>query len=113
MFITGIIGLGIASGIFVLDIHKTNIVTELPKEIKSINKVFEYTYKDGMYFDNWDNNIEYKVDPKLKDTVLINIETIEGMSNINLEIRASTFHVLKLLAFYLFLVFKKYKIIFN
>lgn len=83
IFITGITGLGIASGILVLDIHKTKIIKIMPQDIKTINKVYEYKYQEGMFFEYFNQDIEYIIDDSLKENIDIEILTYEGMDNIN------------------------------
>lgn len=83
LFILGIAGLGAGSGLLALDIHRTELINELPSEIKKIDKAYEFTYEEGMFFEHW-GKIEYVVDNSLKNKINININTYEGLNNLRL-----------------------------
>ncbi len=91
LLLIGIAGLGIGSGIFLLDIHKTEIINEIPKEIKQNNYTYEYSYEEGMFFENW-HNIEYNIDNKMKNNINIDINTFEGV-NINIDKMSTGYYI--------------------
>lgn len=92
LFLLGIAGLGVGSGILLLDIHKTEVINKLPSEIKIVNNAYEYTYEEGIFFEHW-GNIEYIVDNNLKNKIHININSHEGLNNINIDRLENGYHI--------------------
>lgn len=82
IFIISLSGLGIGSGIFILDVHKTEVTNKMPMEMKRITNIHEYTYEEGMFFRYW-TDIDYIVDNSLKDKIIINADSYEGLNRID------------------------------
>ncbi len=91
IFIISVAGLGAGSGLLLLDIHNTEIVSGLPSEIRKINNTYEYTYEDGLFFDYW-NDIEYAVDNNLKDRIHVSMDSYEGINRIRIEQYEDGYH---------------------
>ncbi|MDD2504871.1 MAG: helix-turn-helix transcriptional regulator [Bacilli bacterium] len=92
LFIASIAGIGIGSGIMVLDVHKTEIINDVPVALKKVNNVYEYTYQDDLFFE-YPGEIEYIRDENLKDKIKITIDTYEGLNHIRFNRNESGYYI--------------------
>lgn len=85
-FIIGLIGLGVSTGIFCLEVASIKYINDIPKSavLKTDSNLVEF--KDNMYFsDNYYYNIEYKTDNNLKNNLRIDISYYEKYNSVDLQ----------------------------
>lgn len=85
-FIVGLIGLGVSTGIFCLEVASTKFINDIPKSavLKTDSNLIEF--KDNMYFaDNYYYDIEYKTDNSLKNNLRIDISYYEKYNLVDLQ----------------------------
>ena len=85
IFLIGIAGLGIGSGILVLEIHNTKYVDLVPPSYVMSIESFDYQFNDKLFFENsWYNysEVEYIVDNSLKD-IKVEVESYKEFNKVH------------------------------
>jgi len=85
-FVVGIIGVGVSSGIFCLEIASTKYIDAAPKEatIKVENKIIDF--ENNMFYpNNYHKDVEYKIDSSLTNTVKLELHYYDKYTSFNIN----------------------------
>lgn len=85
ILIISLSGIGIASGITVLDITNIDYIDSVNSNIKPYTLTREFNMEDNLIINNHYDNIEYLEDNNMQDNIIISVEYYKDYSKYNIE----------------------------